>query len=329
MIDWGARIDDLTDVLQRQVAIHDRMVVEVLLSAMLKVPRTRAAWVILETNWYDGACRDAWFSFGRLWMPESLLRLRRRAPSLRVDEEIDGWLANPDEQRLFIEPDFERYPVNSMISHGHFLLQRCSRIRTRLLHTPSLLRELDENEALRRQAELAACARKILEDPFHARPAEPPKFIEPPDFLYCCELVHKLAPWFPDWRLCVLNLGALAIRHAYLYGRTETGQEERDMLARLMHDMVPSWVRRMLETLMIEETARFSKLEDAMQLRQKAHSGYGAHAELRRMRRTGIIDILRRQRVGGLWYITEKHRRGVELLLEGRLFNAPLASACA
>ena len=107
MIDWNARIDDLMDTLRRQEGIEDRMAVEVLLSALIDCPRTPTTWLILETNWFDRDCLNAWFSFGHLWRPTSLLRLRRRAPWREVENEMQGWLENPDEKHLFIEPQTE------------------------------------------------------------------------------------------------------------------------------------------------------------------------------------------------------------------------------
>jgi hypothetical protein len=78
MFDWAARLDDLHHFLSTQYRVEDRQAIEILLSALIPVPRTPAFWTVLETNHCRRDCQLAWFSFGESWAPRSLGEIRAR-----------------------------------------------------------------------------------------------------------------------------------------------------------------------------------------------------------------------------------------------------------
>ena len=96
MIDWSARIDDLCDKLSREYTIEDRTAVEILLAGLVNCPRTASCWLVLETNWFARESLNAWFSFGELWVPCSLPRLRVRSPWREIESETREWLDSLD-----------------------------------------------------------------------------------------------------------------------------------------------------------------------------------------------------------------------------------------
>jgi hypothetical protein len=323
MIDWNGRIDDLAFALRTQHAVNDRLAIEALLSAMINCPRTPASWLILETNWFDRNCEEGWFSFGKTWIPASLPRLRARSPWREIEEEMEQWMENPNEEHLFIEPDYERYPLFSRLTQGIFLLQRSLRIRTRTSRAPNPLLELDNREQERQQTELANYAAAVLEDRVRTRPDNPPKFIEPPEFLYYAELVQRLSPWYSDWRVLLRSFGALAVRHAYLCGREQTGPAEAALLARVAADSIAPWIANALRAL-LGGPVKGAALEKAMLIEKKPRSRYGPAYELGRIRRQGIVEW---DKHAMTWVLVAQHRRGVEILLNGQAFGT-LAS-CA
>jgi hypothetical protein len=325
MLDWSARLDDLMDFLKREYAVEDRQAVEILLAAgPLNCPRTPTVWMILEVPWYARECRDGWFSFGEQWLPYSLAQLRVRSPWRLVETRMNEWLEAPNEERLFIEPDYDRYPMFHRLTQARDLLQRALRLRVPTERVAIPLRAIDQRAKDRRADELAALAGRVLEDRVGARPQDPPVFHQPPNFLYHLELVERLSPWFRDWNLLVEAFAALAVRRAYLEARTETGPEEIRALARVAADSVPPWISKAVRTL-LEGPAAALRLERMMGLEEKSRrSGHGAHRELVRLHRSGIIRW-NPQRMH--WAIVEEHRHGLADVIQGRAFGRERAAA--
>lgn len=318
MIDWNSRIDDLMHVLESQHGITDRLAVEALLSAMVSCPRTPAPWLILETNWYARECLGAWFSFGNTWVPSSLARLRSRSASWRATEgQMQQYLDSPNEERLFVEPEYEKYPPVNRRAQSQFLLHRSLRLRTRTMRGWGPLGALDQWEAERRADALAAATRGVLEDRLRSRPADPPAFRPPENFLYYVEMVQRLSPWYPDWNELVVPFGALAVRHAFLCGRTETGPEDAAAIARVAADSIPPWIANTLR-LLYEEPRVIGTLERAMALGGKNRE-HSPRTELARLRRAGIIEYNQMKKH---WLLAAAHRQGVVDLLEGRAFGS-------
>ena len=250
MIDWDARIAELAATLERDYAMSDREAVEILLAALVNCPRTPSTWLVLETNWYARRCTDAWFSFGESWTPETLPRLRARSPWREIEAEINQWLENPSDDHLFVEPDYERYPRFHRLTQARYLLQRTLRIRARSKRIGEPLYSLDKYAQERRADELAAATRFVLEDRAQARPTDLPRFLEPPDYLYHVELIQRLAPWYEDWNTLVRSFALIAVRRAYLFGRTETNAEDNAAMARIARDSVPPWISKALWVLL-------------------------------------------------------------------------------
>jgi len=319
MLDWAARIDDVASQLSREYAVDDRVAIEILLSALVACPRTPASWLILETNWYSRECREAWFSFGEQWLPYALPQLRARSPWRVIEALTIEWLDSPGEERLFIEPDFERYPRFHRLTQAQYLLQRTLRVRTHSWRAAHPLRSLDQREEERRTDELSTLARGVLEDRVGARPADPPDFREPPQFLYHVELVQRLAPWYLDWNTLVRAFGALAVRRAYLEGRRETGPEANQAMARAAADSIPPWIVKALRRL-LDAPSKSATLENLMGLREETRrSGHGARQELIRLRRNGVIEW-HPQKMH--WALKDDHRQGILDVLNGHAFGA-------
>ena len=320
MLNWASRIDDLADKLAREYTIDDRPAIEVLLSALVNCPRTPSSWLILETNWYSRDCLEAWFSFGEHWIPCSLPRLRGRGPKWReVEAETQEWLDNPSDERLFVEPDYERYPRFDRLSQAQFLLNRSLRIRTRSARAADPLRSLDKYNQDRRTDELNAATRYVLEDRVQARPQDPPRFIEPPNFLYHVELIQRLAPWYSDWHTLVKAFALLAVRRAFLFGRAETDESDNQAMARVLRDSIPPWIAKALR-LLLEGPSKRQTIEKHMQLEEKSQrSKHGARRELVRLHRNGLIQF---NKLARHWTIAENHREGIRAALESRTFAA-------
>lgn len=322
-IDWAARIDEVTHQLAREYTVEDREAVEILLAALVNCPRTPASWIILETNWFSRTCDEAWFSFGGHWMPQSLARLRARSPWRVIEAEIEEWLNNPSDEHLFIECDFERYPYFHRLTQAHFLLQRSLRVRTRCARAADPLRGIDKIAEERRADNLNAAARYALEDRAGLRTADPPRFAEPASFLYYCELLQRLAPWYPDWQTLVQALALLAVRRAYLLGRTETDESDNRILARVLRDSIPPWVAKALR-LLGDGPSQTQTVEKHMQLEEKTRrSGHGAHRELVRLHRGGLV---RWNKQAQHWEIVEEHRQGIADALAGKAFGSQAGS---
>lgn len=317
MLDWSTRIDDLADYLQREHGIEDRQAVDILLSSLVTCPRTQENWLVLETEWFQRDCEDAWFAFGTHWSPTSLPRIRARFPWRVIEAETIGWLQGEPCARLFVEPDFERYPNFNRVTQAHFALQRSMRIRTKSHRDGEPLRLIDQDEAARRRDALTAATSHAIEDRVGARPADPPKFVPPKQFNYYCELLQKVSPWFPDWQELVKALSLVGVRRAYLYGRSEINADDYAAMARAASDSVPPWIVKALRKVLTGPTPSI-RVETAMGLEDKTRrSGHGARHELRRLHRSGVITWNFQKKC---WVVVDKHVAGVTQLLNGKIF---------
>ena len=242
MLNWARRVEELHYYVASTYQISDTQAIDILLAALLPVPRTPAVWLIIETNWYSRCCDSAWFSFSGTWHPRSLGEIRSMRPR-KANELISEWQNKSQEPRLLVEPDGEKLHHPRQISEIPLLLARSLRVRTITPRTAGVL-AVDEREQQRRADNLAALTRAVIEDRVRARPEDPPVFREPPNWLYHAEMLQRLAPWYPDWSLLLNALASLAVHHAYIYGRTETTEEDWKILARVAADSVPPWIHR-------------------------------------------------------------------------------------
>jgi len=323
MLDWTARIDALAHQLAAAHSVDDRPALEILLAALINCPRTPSSWLTLETNWYARECMDAWFSFGETWTPCSFARLRARSPWRAIEAEMKEMMESPSDEHLFVEPDFERYPYWNHSTQAHYLLQRCLRLRLVTTRTADPLRGLDKYNQERRSDELYALTRDVLEDRTGARSSDPPRFLEPRDFLYYCELVQKLAPWYRDWTELVQAFAVVAVRRAYLLGRSETDASDDRAMARVGRDSVPPWIAKAL-AILLDGPSQLPTLEKYMRLEDKTRrSGYGSRHEIVRLARNGAIWWNKQNKH---WAVVERHRDGIRALLEGRAFGVERAA---
>jgi hypothetical protein len=319
MLDWSERIDDVMDYLRSEWAIEDRGAVETLLSALINCPRTPAVWMIIETNWYSRHCLEAWFAFGGWWVPYSLGQIRARQPWREIVAQLQEWLDSPSDERLLVEPDWERYPYYNRLYNALYILDRALRVRTVSRHTTAnLVAALDKETEERRNQGLWERARAALEDRTGARPAAPPRFVEPAHFAYYTELLTRLSPWYRDWQALVQALGCLAVRHAYLYGRTETNADDLAIVARVIAAGVPPWIKKAVEILGAGPSKSYT-LEYGMGLTgETRRSDRGNTHELARLRRRGLIRFSSRQMS---WSIAEEHRQGMLDVVAGKIFT--------
>jgi len=306
------------DHLTRLYGVEDRQAVEILLSALVNCPRIRSPWMILETNWYSRNCYNGWFSFGQAWLPCSLSQIRARSPWREIEYETKQWLEDEAAERLFIEPDWERYPRFHRLTQAQFLLQRSMRVRTKLSRGDHTLKALDDYERDRRTDQLAAYTRMVLEDQTQSRPETPPKFRPPANFLYHLELVQRLAPWYTDWDTLVTAFANLAVRHAHLYGNMETGPEENLILARVAQDSIPPWIAKAVHQL-AQGPSKANVVERVMALEEwSKRTQHGAHRELVRLRRNGLIQWSPEKMH---WRLVDEQSEGIRDVIEGYAFG--------
>src|SRR5215471_2155664 len=91
MLNWSRRLEELHYYVATTYQISDTQAIDILVAALLPVPRTPAVWLIIETNWYSRCCDSAWFSFGGTWHPRSLGEIRSMRPR-KANELISEWL---------------------------------------------------------------------------------------------------------------------------------------------------------------------------------------------------------------------------------------------
>ena len=326
MIDWNARIDDLMAVLERDWNIADRQTVEILLAAMIDLPRIPAPWIILETPWTDWNSEYGWFSFGNLWPTYSLDKLRRRRANSETQQMIADWLDDRKTARLFVEPEWNVYWKWTRMKTFDFLVQRSLRLRTALPKTDLALRTLDSQDGLNLAAEIAFYARKILHDPSNARHPAPPKLRHVPDnFLFHIELVQKMSPWFPQFNLLATGLGSIAVRRAYLFGRTETDASDFETIARLAADTVPVWTTMAFERLCCGPAHQDELLKIITPYRKdKLKTGTTNQylTELLRLQHEGLF--YRRKDVKTWpWTLRPEHATAMRDIIDGLAFKSP------
>jgi hypothetical protein len=312
MWNWQARIDELHHHLSAFYQIEDQEAIGILLAGLIDCPRTPAVWLILETNWYSRNCEESWFAFGGAWSPRSLGELRSMRPR-RANDLIGEWRDEPVLSRLFVEPDWQQLPRSRGISEISMLVARSLRVRSMIPRTGRIL-AVDERERERRADQLAALTRTVIEDRIRARAQDPPVFREPANWLYRVELLQRLAPWYPDWTMLLNALATLAVRHAYLYNRSETEEDDWKIIRRVMHDSIPPWIGKAVESLSEEpadadsaKKLNFTALRCAMGI-NAADSPRGATAELYRLRQRGLIQWRPKKME---WAMVREHRAGM------------------
>jgi hypothetical protein len=109
-------------------------------------------------------------------------------------------------------------------------------------------------------------------------------------------------------------LGSLAVRHAYLYNRAETEEDDWKIIARVMADSIPPWLGKVIESLSEEpadpdsvKKSNFTALRCAMGI-NAADSPRGATAELYRLRQRGLIQWRPKKME---WVMVREHRAGM------------------
>jgi len=326
VIDWQARIDDLCRHLSTEHQIEDRPAVEILLSALVPCPRTPVLWLILETEWLRKECDWTWFGLGQDWAL-SLSELRTMRPRY-LDNQLREYTAEPKTSRLLVEPDFEhlpRYRRRSAATGLHLeqCLAGCLRVRTPMPRSATVY--VDGEIFWKRADTLRALTRHILDDPLHARPSDPPRWRLPPDFGDTVELVQKLAPWYPDWDQLITAFASLAVRHAWLYGRTETNEDDFRILARAAHDSVPPWVVRAVECLASSRGSgsKVATVLQAMHLPAAANPAFAPSAELRRLHQQGILRWHAKELT---WSLVPEYTAALADVIDGVAFGGAAAA---
>jgi hypothetical protein len=318
MLDWAGRIDCLAHYLAGGFGVNDREATEVLLSALVACPRTSALWCVIETNWYSRECLPAWFSFGGLWVPESLPQLRALRPR-KANQLICGWLDEPRRGRLFVECDYDGcVPRYRRVFESGFLLAQS--LRLRVLSTPGgATCPVDERDQQQRADRLRALASDVIEDRTGARPPDPPNWKEPPDFLYYTELSQHLGGRQRDWGQLATLLRSLGVRHAHLHGRTEVDETDWLLLARVLRDHIPPWVARAVEYLFAapDHQAEARTLARVMRLASDHYT------QLTGLCQRGLFTWNESQKI---WGLVPKHAPYLADVIAGRAFQAATRS---
>jgi hypothetical protein len=72
MLNWSRRLEELHYYVATTYQISDTQAIDILVAALLPVPRTPIVWLILETNWYSRWCDSAFLLVARgipgLWV---------------------------------------------------------------------------------------------------------------------------------------------------------------------------------------------------------------------------------------------------------------------
>ena len=114
------------------------------------------------------------------------------------------------------------------------------------------------------------------------------------------------------------SFALIAVRRAYLLGRAETDESDNRAMARVLQDSIPPWVAKAL-ALLLDAPSQTQTLEKRMALEEKSRrSGHGAHRELVRLHRGGII---RWNKLAQHWALVDEHRQGISAALEQRTFR--------
>jgi hypothetical protein len=310
MIDWEERIDELVLFLSREYRVEDRAAVEVLLAALIDCPRTPALWIVIETGWFQRECSPGWFAFGGHWVPESLPALRLLRPRW-ANRRIDAWIAD-ERSHLAVEPDYHRLHRWHIRVDSPSLLTRTLRLRVPAT-SDGATRPIDLRASDARTQRLYALASDVLDDRASARPPDPPVWREPANFLYLVEIACRLGGRSPDYGQIAHALRALAVRRAWLLGRSQVDETDLAILARALNDSIPPWIMRLFRHLenAPDHRAPAETLQDVMRV-----EGPDNH-ELARL---GGAQLLKYQR-GHVWSLVPTHAPAVSLLIAGRAFS--------
>jgi hypothetical protein len=239
-----------------------------------------------------------------------------------VNREITAWLEDSlDIPRLFIEPDFDRRPRVDRLAELPHVWNWSLRLHAISAQPNGATQSVDQRAEEMRADRLAALVRTALEGNIGARPMDPPRWNEPPQFHYHWELVQRLSGWYRDPGELMSPLRVLAVRHAFLHGRYEVAEEDWRVLARVLADTVPPWIARAVWCLRSAPDARVKPLVLArtMRIRDDTESaGYGKE-ELRRLHEVKLIEWNSQQRV---WKLASEYAAGIDQVIGGHAFEA-------
>lgn len=312
MIDFASRVEALTDFLLVNFGIADSQAVEILISSFMQLPGQSPIHppprIILETEW-RGLVSAAWFDFGGVLRPETMVTLRVRGPRW-ANKTLVEWMQLSAEFRspmVVVEPEYKTpvvWPKHPSIRELPEFIR--SSIRLRVKHPKDgrvgLRAVFKWNEQAAAKGRLKQLALQCVDSTFRIDPGSivPNGNWNPPaGFLYYCELLEKLLPVSPGWENLVSGVVGVALRRARLYDRVGCTPDSSDWAAarRVMRDMAPEYTIRILEALgpefdLITHTP--ARVAGGLGMECKVVAG-----EMARLRRVGVIRYGGRDGGGG------------------------------
>jgi hypothetical protein len=202
--------------------------------------------------------------------------------------------------RLFIEPDFDRRPRVDRLAELPHVWNRSLRLHAISAQPNGATQSVDQRAEEMRADRLGALVHTALEGNIGARPMDPPRWNEPPQFHYHCELAQKLSGWYRDPGELMSPLRVLAVRHAFLHERYEVAEEDWRVLARVLADTVPPWITRGISCFRAAPDGRVRPLILSRALKisgdDTESAGY-AKEELRRLHEVKLIEWNSQQKV--------------------------------
>jgi hypothetical protein len=261
MIDFASRLDELYSFLDQSYSVggdgattdDDRDAIDILCAAMLHVPgAARSPNIILETDWLSRDCTPSWFAFGGAIIPHALGILQsKRVRYASLD--IQDWSIAADKSGVpvvLVDPEW-RIPRKWTKIHsgtGFSIGQtfsECLHVRARAPKTLGIL-QVDIHGAESRATRLRYLFNQVVKS--ELRPAIMPGVVIPPHFAYHCEIALKLAQARDGiaWEWLTNAVAGIAVRNAWLYGRTSVGEDDWRIAGRALAWQVPVWTAGML-----------------------------------------------------------------------------------
>src|SRR6266478_2143028 len=218
-------IEELHQWLESRFGQKDREATEIVLAAMppKAVTGMDRPWLIIETDYLNRDCQDAWFALGGEVpaLSMALPRLLRREPMERLLQE---WIATRrvGSPGIWVEAEWRRLPSygrgSTLQSTTSWAIFNALCVRLRVAH-PKSDRILGPRAREERE-ELGRLARRVLDGSLRSSSGATSLALRgaPSGMLYWVELAQKLSNRQWDWESLVQNLAGVARGIAVLYG---------------------------------------------------------------------------------------------------------------
>lgn len=242
---YPARIDDLHAHLRDRFGVTDFEACDIVLACLLdsKVTGAQKPWIIIETDWLQRDCSDAWFNLGNTAGAQSLAsaRIQRHGP---MEVMVNAWLESRAQgcAGIFVDPEWRRLAqlnqgrahASSLVSAYGTLMAGCVRLRTEYPKTAWATKPADERS--KDLAELRHLTLRVLDSSMRTR-VDGSSAHAPGAMLYWCELVQKVSLVQRDWNMLVWSLSQVVRNVCTLYNQPDRPPDWR-IAERLLRDCV-------------------------------------------------------------------------------------------